>query len=56
MTQHRSGQAEPVVSLNADDEAIDEAGDESFPASDPPSSWSGGDSEHDDAPERDANA
>ena len=45
VTHHRSGQAQPVVSHDSDDEAIDEVGDESFPASDPPSSWSGGDAD-----------
>jgi hypothetical protein len=34
--------------LNASDESIDEASDESFPASDPPSTWSGGDPTDDD--------
>jgi hypothetical protein len=29
--------------LSTSDESIDEASDESFPASDPPSTWSGGD-------------
>jgi len=29
--------------LSSSDESIDEASDESFPASDPPSTWSGGD-------------
>jgi hypothetical protein len=30
-------------SSKAQDEAVDEAGEESFPASDPPSTWSGED-------------
>jgi hypothetical protein len=39
--------------LNASDESIDEASDESFPASDPPSTWSGGDPEPDGDADRD---
>jgi hypothetical protein len=34
--------------LRTSDESIDEASDESFPASDPPSTWSGGDLTDDD--------
>jgi hypothetical protein len=37
--------ASDAVSVDPDDEAIDEVGEESFPASDSPSSWSGPPSE-----------
>ena len=33
--------ADDQISPDPDDEAIDEVGEESFPASDSPSSWSG---------------
>ena len=33
------------ISPSSSDEAIDEASEESFPASDPPSTWTGGDTQ-----------
>jgi len=35
----------PVPAVDPDDEVIDEAGEESFPASDSPSTWAGPPSE-----------
>jgi hypothetical protein len=37
----RPGDRDTSMSPDPDDEAIDEIGEESFPASDSPSSWSG---------------
>lgn len=44
MVQDSSRQAREEISLaRRSDELIDEAGEESFPASDPPATWSGED-------------
>lgn len=43
MVQDSSRQAREEISLARSDELIDEAGEESFPASDPPATWSGED-------------
>jgi hypothetical protein len=43
MVQDSSRQARGEISLGRSDELIDEAGEESFPASDPSATWSGED-------------
>jgi hypothetical protein len=43
MVEDSSREAREEVSLIHSDELIDEAGEESFPASDPPATWSGED-------------
>jgi hypothetical protein len=43
MAQEPSQPSRTTIAPVSADEAIDEASEESFPASDPPSSWSGGD-------------
>lgn len=37
----RGGDADDAVAVDPDDEVLDEIGEESFPASDSPSFWSG---------------
>jgi hypothetical protein len=43
MVEDSSRQAREEISLARSDELIDEAGEESLPASDPPATWSGED-------------
>jgi hypothetical protein len=45
MAQGRGGLSMTRISPSSSDEAIDEASEESFPASDPPSTWTGGDTQ-----------
>jgi hypothetical protein len=45
MAQGPSRLSTTRISPSSSDEAIDEASEESFPASDPPSTWTGGDSQ-----------
>ncbi len=48
MAQGPSRQSATRISPSSSDEAIDEASEESFPASDPPSTWTGGDTQEED--------
>jgi hypothetical protein len=45
MAQGRGRLSTTRISPSSSDEAIDEASEESFPASDPPSTWTGGDTQ-----------